>query len=499
MPEAPLRRSAASLPEGARLGDGEVLECVSRGRTGYLYRVRSTTEPKVWAVREYLPPGLATRAGRCVVPVEEAHDAFQAGLRSFLRDARRLAAQDHGALLKVHDVWLADGTAYMATPWYSGQTLEQMLLAPAAPLAQEQLGHWLRALADALAPFHRGGAVHGQIHPEHVLITTADRPVLLGWRSAAAALGGEHLQASAYTAPEWANAGQPGVGKVGPWTDVYSFAALMHLAVTGCAPPEPARRAGPCDALAFAARVRGPYSAGFVQGIDAGLALQPEERPQSLPLFLALLGLPERRARQRFPGQTQRVHASESPPVPSFDDTAPSVLPMVGVGWNLPPSGDTALNTVVNASIDTAVDAAVDGSVDDALRHTKRARTAAATATAAAAAAAATAAAAAPVTPSQRAAPGYADASIEHVDTHLLPRRERGEAAASGEFSDSSVMRLWPTDFGGMDAQPGEAGGGPAALPSWFARLPEATMRGGRSLVGSFARSLARWAGTRGS
>ncbi len=77
----------------------------------------------------------------------------------------------------------------------------------------------------------------------------------------------------------------------GPWTDIYALCAVMHSLVTGARPaPAPERRAvDPYEPLA----VVGPpkYSQEFLAVIDAGLAMHPEDRPQTLEQLAHLLGI----------------------------------------------------------------------------------------------------------------------------------------------------------------------------------------------------------------
>ena len=58
---------------------------------------------------------------------ERHRGTFEAGLKSFVNEARLLARFDHPALVKVFRFWEAHGTAYMAMPYYEGPTLKEAL------------------------------------------------------------------------------------------------------------------------------------------------------------------------------------------------------------------------------------------------------------------------------------------------------------------------------------------------------------------------------------
>lgn len=77
----------------------------------------------------------------------------------------------------------------------------------------------------------------------------------------------------------------------GPWSDIYSLCAVAHALVTGSRPaPAPERRATdtyePLASLGLA-----KYGQDFLRVIDSGLAMNPEDRPQTLAEFAGLLGV----------------------------------------------------------------------------------------------------------------------------------------------------------------------------------------------------------------
>ena len=60
---------------------------------------------------------LGRARGTQVPVVRPDADTFEAGLRSFINEARMLAQFDHPALVKVYRFWEANGTAYMVMPY----------------------------------------------------------------------------------------------------------------------------------------------------------------------------------------------------------------------------------------------------------------------------------------------------------------------------------------------------------------------------------------------
>ena len=130
------------LASGTRVGEVEIAGVIGEGSAGVVYLAFDPSLERRVAVKEYLPPALASRGvdGRVVVRSEGAMQAFRAGLDGFIAEARLLARFDHPSLVKVYRFWEQNGTAYMAMPFYSGITLKQRLqaapaLGGAAPFA----------------------------------------------------------------------------------------------------------------------------------------------------------------------------------------------------------------------------------------------------------------------------------------------------------------------------------------------------------------------------
>lgn len=77
----------------------------------------------------------------------------------------------------------------------------------------------------------------------------------------------------------------------GPWSDIYALCAVMHALVIGSKPaPAPERRAEDTyEPLASLGPAK--YSEDFLSVIDAGLAMAPADRPQTLADLAGMLGI----------------------------------------------------------------------------------------------------------------------------------------------------------------------------------------------------------------
>lgn len=294
-PQAGAGRGNA-FPVGARLGEFEITGLLGEGGFGIVYLAWDSSLERQVAVKEYMPASFASRTATMQVAVtsERDTDTFQAGLRSFVNEARILAQFDHPALIKVYRFWEANGTAYMVMPYYQGQTLKRTLQERAAPPGEAWLKAILAPLLDTLALIHAHQCYHRDIAPDNIMMLPSGRPLLLDFGAARQAIG--DMQ-QAFTvifkqnyAPIEQYAEMPGM-RQGPWTDLYALASVIHFAITGAAPPPAVARLAQDPYVPLAMRHAGQYSAPFLQALDQALAVQPDQRPQSAAALRALLEL----------------------------------------------------------------------------------------------------------------------------------------------------------------------------------------------------------------
>jgi serine/threonine protein kinase len=287
-----------ALPVGTRLHEFEILGLVGEGGFGIVYLAQDHSLGRRVALKEYMPASLASRDRDTTAVCVRSHrhtDTFDLGLRSFVNEARLLARFDHPALLKVFRFWEANDTAYMAMPYYEGQTLRALLDAPDAVAPDEAwIRHLLSPIMDALALMHASHCYHRDVAPDNILLQPNGQPVLLDFGAARHVLG-DATQAltvilKAGFAPIEQYAQGTGVDQ-GPWTDIYALGAVVVFLITGRPPPPSVARIVHDDYLPLAHVAAGRYSPGFLLGIDRCLQVRGGERPQSIADMRACLDM----------------------------------------------------------------------------------------------------------------------------------------------------------------------------------------------------------------
>lgn len=296
---------------GTYVGEFELTSVLGEGGFGIVYLAWDHSLERKVALKEYMPSALSARVGNTQVQVKSARhrDTFEAGLRSFVNEAKLLASFDHPSLVKVYRFWEANGTAYMVMPFYEGITLKDKLRELGAPPDEPWLMALLAPLTEALAVIHAASCFHRDIAPDNVILLGAgQKPLLLDFGAARRVIGDMTQALTVILKPGYAPVEQyaeaPSM-KQGAWTDVYALAASVHFAIMGRTPPTSVGRLMSDSYVPLAESAAGRYSAKFLQAIDRALRVRPEDRTPSIAELRADLGLGGGTAAQPASGQVQ--------------------------------------------------------------------------------------------------------------------------------------------------------------------------------------------------
>lgn len=293
---------ADALPTGTRLGEFEIVSLLGVGGFGMVYQAFDHSLHRSVAIKEYMPSSLAGRTIELSVAVRALPDvlAFEAGLRSFMSEARMLAQFDHPSLVKVFRFWEAHHTAYMVMPLYNGMTFKQARLQMRTPPPEAWLRQVLWSVLGALRTLHDGHTLHRDISPDNIFLQDIGPPVLLDLGAARQAISDRDRKHTAVLKVNYAPIEQYASGDAdlpqGPWSDLYSLATVVYGCLCNDMPVPSTLRAIRDRMVPFARVARTveqqlgqAYSPSFVNAITQALALQPQDRPQSIDAFLQLL------------------------------------------------------------------------------------------------------------------------------------------------------------------------------------------------------------------
>lgn len=300
---APQVTHVDALPDGTRLGEFEIQGLLGVGGFGMVYRAYDHSLHRTVAIKEYMPAALAGRHNGATVSVRSSTDegSYKSGLQSFVAEARLLAKFDHPSLVKVYRFWEANNTAYMVMPLYTGMTLKQARSLMKAPPPEEWLCTVLWSILQALHVLHRSETLHRDVSPDNIFLQDVGPPVLLDLGASRRAIQDTSRQMTAVLKVNYAPIEQYAEDeslKQGPWTDLYSLAAVVYTMLCNDPPPPATSRVlrdGMPAVRSVAATVKGhfglKYSDRFVRTIGHALSVQPADRPQSVAAFVTEMKL----------------------------------------------------------------------------------------------------------------------------------------------------------------------------------------------------------------
>jgi hypothetical protein len=289
--------SPRALPPGTILGSYQVESLLGQGPFGLTYRTRDPSSGAMVAIKEYLPTAYAVRgADHSVSSISDLEqEDFEFGMLRFRDDARALQQIDHPSIVKVLDVFDANGTVCMVMRYEDGLTLADTLKRE-SPLTEWDLLEIAASLIDAMKVLHGAGLIHRDIKEAHVKLRADGVPVLLDFGAARVGLLRRRLALGT---------GNPDLdpakldGSAGPWTDIHALAAMLFRT---------AKRAGSAGC-----------SPRVVEALRAGITVQPGDVERvtadwgrQISALLQELPVPERPAPQPIPAPPEDIAVGPS-------------------------------------------------------------------------------------------------------------------------------------------------------------------------------------------
>lgn len=296
MPNPAKSVSENCLPIGTHLAEFEITDIIGEGGFGTVYLAFDHALQRTVAIKEYMPSVLASRgADKSVLVRSQRHqETFDAGLKSFINEARLLAQFDHPALIKVFRFWEENKTGYIAMRYYEGQTLKNTVKDNPGIVEAAWLESVMQPILEALEALHKVQILHRDISPDNIMIQKEGGAVLLDFGAARQVIGDMTQALTVILKPGYAPVEQyadDALMKQGPWTDIYALSAVIYSIIVKKPPATSVARMIKDPVEPLQSSMYPGFSQEFLSAINKGFSVKPEDRPQSVEEFRNLLGL----------------------------------------------------------------------------------------------------------------------------------------------------------------------------------------------------------------
>ena len=236
-----------TLQQGSTLQGGryKIERVLGQGGFGITYlAVQSGLERKV-AIKEFFMKDLCNRDGstsHVTLGTEGSRETVARFREKFLKEARNIARLNHPHIVRIHDIFEENGTAYYVMEYAEGGSLADLVKSKGC-LSESEATHYILQIAEALAYIHSKKINHLDVKPANILLNELNEAILIDFglsKQYDALTGGQTS-----TTPVGISEGyapmeqykQGGVSEFSPETDIYALGATFFKLLTGKTPP----------------------------------------------------------------------------------------------------------------------------------------------------------------------------------------------------------------------------------------------------------------------
>ncbi|CAN5237247.1 hypothetical protein BH10ACI1_BH10ACI1_04170 [soil metagenome] len=268
------------LPRGAVLENGKykLNYPLGRGGFGITYHAHHIGFDRPVAIKEFFPHQSVVRDGLALVlsiDMPQQNDYFKA-LERFMKEGQTLYDLTHPNVVRVHDLFRFNNTAYIVMELIEGRTLREVLDASLdKKLPPKQVEDIIGQIVSALCAIHKRKICHLDISPDNIMIDPDGRAVLIDFGAAKQIFKVVHSTFAfkqLYTPIELITE-----SNFGPESDLFELSMMTYEMLAGKLPPPSLQRATSIDNW-----IPTDVPENWRKLLVSGLQLKREDRPKNL-------------------------------------------------------------------------------------------------------------------------------------------------------------------------------------------------------------------------
>ena len=282
------------LPKNTHLQGGKyrIEKVLGQGGFGITYLATQDLLNRKVAIKEFFYKEYCERDETTYhvwLGTQSNHALVERFMAKFLKEARTISQLEHPNIIRVHDIFKENNTAYYVMDYIEGESLNDMINRKGA-LQEKEAVSYIERVADALKYIHLRNMNHLDIKPSNIMIRKEDLRVILidfglskqydtqGTQTSTTPVGISH----GYAPMEQYKQG--GVSTFSPQTDIYSLGATFYKLVTGNTPPQASDVLN--DGLP---KLPAHLSNGVKNAISQAMQVRKMDRPMSVDALMNIL------------------------------------------------------------------------------------------------------------------------------------------------------------------------------------------------------------------
>ena len=272
-------------------GKYRIISTLGQGGFGITYLAEQVMLGRKVAIKEFFYKEYCDReegTSHVTLGTQSNRETVMRFREKFLKEARTISQLDHPNIIKIHDIFEENNTAYYVMEYIEGENLSELVKRQGA-LPEATAVAYIKKVANALSYIHERHINHLDVKPGNIMLRQHDQQIVLidfGLSKQYDEVGSQTSSTPVGVSQGYAPVEQyspGGVPTFSPSTDIYSMGATLYWLIIGKTPPNAN------EVLNMGLPPMPSYVSAFVKkAIESAMQAKKVDRPQSVEAFLYL-------------------------------------------------------------------------------------------------------------------------------------------------------------------------------------------------------------------